>query len=307
MAQRAVPMRKARLGRAVGATGDGEAVQGVVLLLPGGRALSTGRPSPLSSATTAATARRLARDGRADGLVAHVVHYRNRGWNGAAAHPVADAHWAADEVIRRYGDVSICLAGTGMGARAALRAGGHPAVNSVLALAPWLPERPVASEPLAAEPLSAEPLGAESLSAESLATRPLDAGPSGSGPAEWWWATHQADGNRAGAEEPVAQLADRRVLIVHGTNDQRTDPELSYRLALRAKKINRDICRFEVHTDGHALAQHRAEVLALSSNFVRGALFAHPFARPLTDALAAPPPLGLRMPLAAGFGSARRR
>jgi dienelactone hydrolase len=183
----------------------------------------------------------------------HPVRYRCRGWNGPEAHLAADAAWAADEVVRRYGDVPVCLTGHGMGGRAALRAAGHPAVNSVLALAPWLPE-------------------------EDAATRP----------------------------EPVNQLVGKQVLIVHGTNDARTDPELSYRLAARAKKSSRDICRFEVHSDGHALRQYHGEVLALAADFVLGALFAHSYARPVADALAAPPPLGLRMPLAGGFGRSLR-
>jgi predicted esterase len=140
-----------------------------------------------------------------------------------------------------------------MGGRAALHAAGHPAVNSVLALAPWLPDEDMAADP-----------------------------------------------------EPVRQLAGRQVLIVHGTNDARTDPELSYRLAERAKKSNRDICRFEVHSDGHALRQYQEEVQALAVDFVRGSLFTRSYARPVADALAAPPPLGLRMPLAAGFGRSLR-
>ena len=107
-----------------------------------------------------------------------------------------------------------------MGGRAALHAAGHAAVNSVLALAPWLPEDDVAATP-----------------------------------------------------EPVKQLVGRQVLIVHGTNDERTDPELSFRLAERAKKANRDVCRFEVHSDGHGLHQHRDEVHALAADFVLGALF----------------------------------
>jgi dienelactone hydrolase len=111
----------------------------------------------------------------------------------------------------------------------------------------------------------------------------------------------------AAAPEPVKQLAGRHVLIAHGTNDARTDPELSYRLAERAKKANRDTCRFEVHSDGHTLREHRAEVTALAADFVLGALFGHPFSRPVADAFAAPPPLGLRMPLASGFGRAPRR
>ncbi len=222
---------------------------GVALLLPEGGPSGTRRPSPLSTLAARPLAARLARAGRTEGLVAHVVHYRCRGWNGTAAHPAADASWALDEVVRRYGDVPVCLAGTGMGARAALHAAGHPAVTSVLALAPWIPD-----------------LGPE---ADSV---------------------------------PVKQLAGRQVLLVHGTNDERTDPDLSYRYAERAKKINRDVCRFEVHSDGHSLYQHRSEVLALAADFVLGSLFAHSYARPVADALAAPPPLGLRMPLASGFG-----
>ncbi len=130
------------------------------------------------------------RAGHAEGLATHVVHYRFRGWNGSEAHLANDASWAADEVVRRYGDVPVCLAGVGMGGRAALRAAGHTAVNSVLALAPWLPEDDVAAPP-----------------------------------------------------EPVKQLAGGAGVVVHGTNDERTDPELSFRLAARAERnSNRDIC-----------------------------------------------------------------
>ncbi len=146
------------------------------------------RPSALSYAVQLPFARTLARAGEGDGLAVHVLHYRCRGWNADDAHPAEDAAWAADEVQRLYGDVPVCLVGHGMGGRAALQAAGHGAVTSVLAMAPWLPER------TAADP------------------------------------------------EPVKQLMGRRVLIVHGTNDERTDPELSYRLAERAKKANRDTC-----------------------------------------------------------------
>nr|WP_246574440.1 alpha/beta hydrolase [Streptomyces genisteinicus] len=231
------------------ADGTDPAVTGVVLLLPDGEAESGRRPSALSYAAMAPLGRALARAGRSEGLLVHRVRYRTRGWNGADAHLAADATWAAEEVVRRHGDVPLCLAGHGMGGRAALRAAGHPAVNSVLALAPWLPED-----------------------------------------------------DRTAAPEPVAQLNGRRVLIVHGTNDRATDPELSYRLAERAKKSNRDTCRFEVHSDGHALRQYQDEVLALAADFVLGSMYARHYARPVADALAAPPPLGLRMPLAAGFG-----
>ncbi|THA24832.1 alpha/beta hydrolase [Streptomyces sp. RKND-216] len=243
-----VPVREARLGRPRG--GD-RAVCGVVLLLPGGTAHSVRRPSARATAAMLPLARRFARTGREADLAVHVVRYRYRGWNGAEAHTAGDAEWAVDEVVRRYGDVPVCLAGTDVGARAALRAAGHPAVASVLALAPWLP-----------------------------------------------------DGRE---EEPVRQLAGRNVLMVHGTDDAHSHPETSFRLAARAKKVNADVCRFEVHTDGHALFQHRQEVAALAEDFVLGTLCERDFCRPLTDAMAAPPPLGLRMPLATGFGRSLRR
>ncbi|MDT6987107.1 prolyl oligopeptidase family serine peptidase [Streptomyces lusitanus] len=251
MAQQATPVRTARLGRALGA--EPATVNGVALLLPNGEESSARRPSPLAAASVRGPGRRLARAGADQQLAVHAVHYRYRGWNGDEAHLAQDAAWAADEAVRRYGDVPVCLVGLGMGGRAALRAAGHEAVNSVVALAPWLPEE------------------------------------DGTAPAE-----------------PVKQLAGRHVLIVHGTNDARTDPELSFRLAARAKKANREVCRFEVHADGHGLSQYREEVLALAEDFVLGVLFGRAFSRPVQDALAAPPPLGLRMPLAAGFGKSLR-
>lgn len=205
-----------------------------------------------AAASVRGLGRRLSRAGRDEGLVAHVVHYRYRGWNGSEAHLARDASWAVDEVVRRYGDVPVCLAGVDMGGRAALHSGGHVAVSSVVAIAPWLPEEDVAAIP-----------------------------------------------------EPVKQLTGRQVMIVHGTNDQRTDPELSFRFAARAKKANRDICRFEVHSDGHGLHQYRDEVHTLAEDFVLGTLFGRAFSRPVEDALAAPPPLGLRMPLASGFRRVR--
>ncbi|MFJ2606514.1 prolyl oligopeptidase family serine peptidase [Streptomyces sp. NPDC087425] len=253
MAHQVTPVRRARLGRAFGPRPT--AVSGAVLLLPRGDEDSARRPSPLlATASVRGLGRRLARAGRGEGLAVHVVHYRGRGWNGEAARLAQDAEWGADEVVRRYGDVPVCLVGVDMGGRAALRSGGHEAVNSVLAIAPWLPEEDLAA--------------------------PL---------------------------EPVKQLVGRRVMVVHGTNDRRTDPELSFRLASRAKKANREVCRFEVHADGHGLHQYRAEVHALAEDFVMGALFGRAFSRPVEDALAAPPPLGLRMPLAAGFGKSLHR
>ncbi|MFD3329480.1 alpha/beta hydrolase [Streptomyces sp. NPDC058701] len=241
MAQHAPPARGARLGRAAGANGSVTTVNGVVLLLPGASRFSPGPLRPL--------ARALARAGGTEGLAAHTVQH------GGDAPREEQARWAVDEVVRRYGDVPVCLAGYGAGGLAALRAAGHEAVNSVLAMAPCLPEAGAAAQ----------------------------------------------------APEPVKHLAGRRVLIVHGTNDARSDPEASFLLAARAKKANRATCRFEVHSDGHGLREHQAEVVALAVDFALGSVFSDRYSRPVTDALAAPPPLGLRMPLASGFGRPPRR
>jgi dienelactone hydrolase len=64
------------------------------------------------------------------------LRYRVVGYNDGD--PVRDVEWALDRIAERY-DVPICLLGHSMGARAALRAAGHPAVVSVVALAPWCP------------------------------------------------------------------------------------------------------------------------------------------------------------------------
>jgi hypothetical protein len=250
MASQALPMRGARLGRAVGAEA-GLTVRAAILVLPEGSPLGTRRgPSPAATAAARPLARRLVRAARGEGLVAHLVRYRFRGWNGGHAHPAEDAVWASDEVVRRYGDVPVCLLGVGMGARAALWAAGHPAVVSAVALAPCLPDVAPGEEP-----------------------------------------------------EPVKQLIGRSVLIAHGTNDRACDPEASYRYAERVKKVNRDVCRFEVHSAGHGFHGHRPEVFALAADFALGTLFERAPARPVVDALAAPPPLGLRMPLSVGFGT----
>jgi pimeloyl-ACP methyl ester carboxylesterase len=62
-----------------------------------------------------------------------------RGWNDAEASPVRDLSRLLDEIRGQFGPVPVVLVGHSMGARAALRAAGHPSVCAAAGLAPWLP------------------------------------------------------------------------------------------------------------------------------------------------------------------------
>ena len=76
---------------------------------------------------------------RGSGAVVRRPRFRVRGWNGAQASPVADLNDALDAIAAEFGPVPVVLVGHSMGARAAVRAAGHPAVSAVAGLAPWLP------------------------------------------------------------------------------------------------------------------------------------------------------------------------
>lgn len=115
--------------------------QAAVLVLHGGQAVShrPARPwqlaalrmDPFVRAVSTALPDR-------DVLVAQ-VRYRLRGWNDLRADPVRDTELALDDLGARVGPVPTVLLGHSMGARAALRAAGHPQVAGVVALAPWWP------------------------------------------------------------------------------------------------------------------------------------------------------------------------
>jgi pimeloyl-ACP methyl ester carboxylesterase len=62
-----------------------------------------------------------------------------RGWNDADASPVRDLTRLLDGLHNEFGPVPVVLVGHSMGARAALRAAGHPSVTAAAGLAPWLP------------------------------------------------------------------------------------------------------------------------------------------------------------------------
>jgi alpha-beta hydrolase superfamily lysophospholipase len=115
--------------------------KGVVLVVHGGQTSSTALTSPLQPAVLrmipVAGAIRLRLRGSGVAIQRH--RFRVRGWNGALASPVGDLNEALDAIVAEFGSVPIVLVGHSMGARAAARAAGHPAVTAVAGLAPWLP------------------------------------------------------------------------------------------------------------------------------------------------------------------------
>jgi dienelactone hydrolase len=117
------------------------ATAGVILVAHGGQESSTEPTSALQPAVLrmipVAVAIRQAL--RGSDAVVQRPRFRIRGWNGAQASPVGDLNEALDAVAAGFGPVPVVLVGHSMGARAAVRAAGHPAVSAVAGLAPWLP------------------------------------------------------------------------------------------------------------------------------------------------------------------------
>lgn len=168
---------------------------GVVVVAHGGQSVSTEPTSAVQLAVLRMiTIERAIRQAvRGHPVVVCRPRFRVRGWNGADASPVRDLTEVLDDVGRRFGPVPVVLVGHSMGARAALRAAGHPAVAAVTGLAPWLPPG-----------------------------------------------------------EPVAQLAGRRILLVHGSADRVTRPADTWAYAGRARSVTA-VEAIEVRNGDHAL------------------------------------------------------
>jgi pimeloyl-ACP methyl ester carboxylesterase len=103
--------------------------------------------------------------------------------------------------------------------------------------------------------------------------------------------------------EPVAQLAGRKVLIMHGDRD-RSDASAAKSLAYaqRARAVVPDLARFEIAGGGHLLLRRAADCWALTTAFVTATVGSRPLDPAITHAMAASGPDGLRTPLAVGFG-----
>ena len=155
-------------------------VRGAVVVAHGGADVSSEPVTPLDPAVLRMVGLTLAlRHGlRGSGIVVSQPRYRVRGWNGELASPVPDLRAEVDAIAARFGAIPVVLVGHSMGARAAFRVAGHPAVSAVAGLAPWLPPT-----------------------------------------------------------EPVDQLAGRRVLLAHGTDDHITSPAETWGYADRARAV----------------------------------------------------------------------
>ncbi len=99
------------------------------------------------------------------------------------------------------------------------------------------------------------------------------------------------------AGEPVAQLADRTVLIAHGDRDRITDPGLSHAYAERAKLVTDSVCRFDVRGESHALLRRYSRWTLLVRRFTLGVLGIVDLDHDIATALARPAPDGLRVPI----------
>ncbi|HEV3291304.1 MAG TPA: alpha/beta fold hydrolase [Streptosporangiaceae bacterium] len=116
-------------------------VRGVVVVAHGGQSVSTEpttayqlavlRMIPLVAAIRHAV--------RGRGVVVRRPRFEVRGWNDASASPVRDLTRILDDLRAEFGPAPVVLVGHSMGARAALRAAGHPSVAAAAGLAPWLP------------------------------------------------------------------------------------------------------------------------------------------------------------------------
>ena len=116
-------------------------VRGVVVVAHGGQPVSTApttaiQPAVLRMVPMATAIRRAFPSGS---VVVSRPRFRVQGWNGAKASPVGDLSEHLDDLRAQFGPVPVVLVGHSMGARAALRAAGHPSVVAVAGLAPWLP------------------------------------------------------------------------------------------------------------------------------------------------------------------------
>jgi Prolyl oligopeptidase family len=122
--------------------------------------------------------------------------------------------------------------------------------------------------------------------------------------------------------EPTAQLAGRRLLLAHGTQDRITSPRSSFEYAARARAEGHEVARIVLPSSGHTLLSRARDWNRLVLAFAHSALVPDPvldlasdpadssaglatvprprYADVIADAFAAPDARGLQRVLASG-------
>jgi predicted esterase len=195
--------------------GEGELdhPRAIALVLHGGQAVSIApvKARQLSVLRMVPIARHLATVGGPAGLAVWRLRFALRGWNKAAATPVADVRWAIDRLRSQHGDVPVVLVGHSMGGRAAIAAADHAGVVAVLGLAPWVVP-----------------------------------------------------------EDRSDQLAGRRLLVIHGTQDRMTSAKNSKALvdAMRGGPADTEATFVSLRGTGHAMVRRAGLWNQLTTDFV---------------------------------------
>lgn len=88
-------------------------------------------------------------------------------------------------------------------------------------------------------------------------------------------------------DEPVAALAGRELLILHGNKDRTTSPRLSYRFGVQAQQVARRVCCIELEGAGHAMLRRARDWHRLATGFALASVSEAPLPAELVDACAA--------------------
>jgi alpha-beta hydrolase superfamily lysophospholipase len=76
--------------------------------------------------------------------------------------------------------------------------------------------------------------------------------------------------------EPIAQLAGRRLLLAHGTQDRITSPRSSFEYAARARAAGHEVARVVLPSSGHTLLTRARDWNRLVIAFAHSALLSEP-------------------------------
>jgi pimeloyl-ACP methyl ester carboxylesterase len=207
---------------------DAAGANGIVLVAHGGTSVSRAPTTPvqLSVLRMIPVAAAISVAVRGSGVEVRRARFRVRGWNGAAASPAADLTELLDRLSTDLGSLPVVLVGHSMGARAALRAAGHPLVTAVAGLSPWVPPG-----------------------------------------------------------EPVDQLAGRRILLVHASDDHTCSPADTWAYAERARSAGQ-VAAIEVRHGDHAMLRRAHLWHAVAAEFARVSLGQAAAPGPVSDAFA---------------------